>query len=112
MADPARADRLWLALAVATLWVVSAGDALEKDRAVPIRRDLSPRRASVARPRPHRVRLFRLGLLSIVVAAVASRPLPLPQRLAPDPLPQPPALPSSPPCPYPTIDALPLHTYP
>ncbi len=104
MTDPARAERLWLALAVATLWVISTGDALELDLTVPIIRDLSPRTGTP--PRPRRTRLFRFGILSILAAAVAGRPLPLPQRLLPDPLPAPPDLS------HPTITTLPADTYP
>jgi len=110
MTDPARADRLWLALAVATLWVISTGDALEQDLDVPVIRDLSPRR--VACPPPRRTRLFRLGLLAILTASVTHRLLPLPRRLAPDPLRPPSALPPSHACPYPTSPPVPLHTYP
>ncbi len=49
MTDPARAERLWLALAVATLWVISTGDALEQDLDVPVIRDLSPAAARAPR---------------------------------------------------------------
>ena len=110
MTDPARAERLWLALAVATLWVISTGDALEQDLTVPVIRDLSPRR--VACPPPRRTRLFRLGLLAILAAAVTHRRLPLPRRLAPDPLLPPSSVPPSHDHPHPTSPPLSLHTYP
>jgi len=110
MTDPARADRLWLALAVATLWVISTGDALEQDLVVPVIRDLSPRR--VADPPPRRTRLFRLGLLAILAAAVTHRRFPLPRRLAPDPLLPPSPVPPSHDHPHPTSPPLSLHTYP
>lgn len=110
MIDPARAERLWLALAVATLWVISTGDALEQDLAVPVIRDLSPRRSAC--PPPRRTRLFRLGLLAILAASVAHRLLPLPRCLAPDPLRPPSAVPPSHDCPHPTSIPLPMHTYP
>jgi len=110
MTDPARADRLWLALAVATLWVISTGDALEQDLTVPVIRDLSPRR--VADPPPRRTRLFRRGLLAILAAAATHRRFPLPRRLAPDPLLPPSPVPPSHDHPHPTSPPLSLHTYP
>ena len=89
---------------------ISTGDALEQDLDVPVIRDLSPRRATC--PPPRRTRLFRLGLLSILAASVTHRLLPLPRRLAPDPLLLPPAVPPSPDHPHPTSPPLPLYTYP
>jgi hypothetical protein len=110
MRDPARAERLWLALAVATLWVISTGDALEQELEVPVIRDLSPR--AVDRSRPRRTRLFRLGRLALLAASVTHRALPLPRRLAPDPLRPPPAVPPAHDRPYPTSIPVPVHTYP
>lgn len=79
MDDPARAERLWLALAVATFWVIAVGDAAEQAAATPALADLAPRPA-----RPRRARLFRLGLLTLLVAAIAAQPLPLPGHLSHD----------------------------
>ncbi len=104
MTDPARADRLWLALAVATLWVVSTGDATEQDLDRPVIDDPSPR--SAAHPRSRRTRLFRLGQLAILAAALTGRPLPRPHHLSPAPLP---ALPD---LLYPTTTPRPPDTYP
>ncbi len=103
MTDPARAERLWLALAVATLWVISVGDALEHDAARPVIADLAP---PCARSRPRLVRLFRLGCLGLLAATVCGRPLPLPTCLSPD------ALPPLPPFSDPTPSLLPSNTYP
>ena len=81
MTDPARAARHWLAMAVATLWVVSVGGQV----------DLAQPPASILpflpilRPR-HRPRLlscFRQGLLSILVALIDHRPLPFGRFCAP-----------------------------
>jgi hypothetical protein len=91
MTDPARTSRLWLAMAVATLWMVSVGTDLElgpsadlpniPDLRVILGIDL--KQAS-----PRRNRLFRLGWLWLLVQAVTAQPLPLPQRLVPEPWPQ------------------------
>lgn len=78
MDDPARAERLWLALAVATFWVIAVGDAAEQEASLPVLADLAPKPG-----RPRRARLFRLGLLTLLVAAIASQPLPLPGILSP-----------------------------
>ncbi len=104
MTNPERAERLWLALAVATLWVISTGDALEQDVVLPVIRDLSPRQD--ARPRPRLVRLFRLGHLGLLAAAVLGQPLPLPTRLSPASLPPPQT------CLDPTSAPSPSTTYP
>jgi hypothetical protein len=89
MTDPRRVERLWLALAVATLWVISVGDALEQAADLPALHDLAP--SPVAPTRPRRLRLFRLGLLHLLACLVTIRPLPLPHRLVPDPWPAPPS---------------------
>lgn len=82
MSDPARAERLWLALAVATFWVLSVGEAAEQDTSRSVTADLLP-----TPQRPRRVRLFRLGLLTLLVAAITAQPLPLPGPLSVDPWP-------------------------
>lgn len=78
MTDPERAARHWLAMAVATLWVVSVGG--EYDAAIsastldpwPL---FSPKLRSKHRPRL--LSCFRQGLLHILAALIAHRPLPL-----------------------------------
>ena len=89
MTDPARAARLWLALAVATLWVISVGSDLEVGPApatvdLP---DLRPILGVGAPTQPRRSRLFRLGWLWLLVQAMQGQPLPLPTRLVPEPWP-------------------------
>lgn len=97
MTDPARAERLWLALAVATFWVVSVGDATEHDLARPVLADLVP-----CPGRPRRVRLFHLGRLALLAALALAQPLPLPASLSADAWPdQPPGRRSS----YPTTSS-------
>ncbi len=90
MTDPARAARLWLALAVATLWMISVGSDLEVGAAadgveLPDLRDLLGIGAAT---QPRRTRLFRLGWLWLLVQAVRGRALPLPTRLVPEAWPE------------------------
>jgi hypothetical protein len=88
MHHPERAARLWMAMAVATLWMVSVGTDLEcganlDDPDLPDLHDLldlKPKR---------RIRLLRLGRLWLLVKAVARQALHLPQQLLPEPWPSP-----------------------
>jgi hypothetical protein len=92
MNAPDRAARLWLAVAVATLWMVSVGGALES----------GPRPAAAARPdlrlllgetvalpgRRRRLRLRRLGWWWCLVCPITTGGLPLPQPFVPEPWPE------------------------
>ena len=73
MTDPARAERLWLAVAVATLWLLAVGGVAEE--AVPL--EVVPALPEgVERPRRHGPRLhrvFRRGLSEIVAALLQGR---------------------------------------
>jgi hypothetical protein len=88
MSDPARAARLWLAVAVATLWLLSVGG--EADEAIPAStlHDVTalgpgrPRRAT----RLRLVSVFRQGWSTILVAVLRHEPLPE-GRLVPEPWP-------------------------
>jgi hypothetical protein len=100
MTHPDRAARLWLAVAVATLWLVSVGgeadDALS-DTSCP---DLSPLLFPTSRRR-HATRLrligvFRLGWTRILAALLRHAPLPL-ASFSPEPWPTLPPPPPSPP---------------
>jgi hypothetical protein len=90
MTDPARAARVWLVLAVATLWAVSVGGAAEANlpasslEALPLRH-VARQRAS-GRPAPRALSCFRRGVLVLVVAAVAAQPPPT-SRFLPEPWP-------------------------
>jgi hypothetical protein len=93
MTDPNRAARMWLALAVATLWMLTVGSELDQaqegaDAASVELPDLS--RILGRRPpsRPRTVRLFRLGWLWLLVQLIQGQPLPLPRRLVPEPWPE------------------------
>lgn len=92
MHDPQRASRLWLVMAVATLWVVQVGG--EADQTLPassfealppthIARRLAK---SKAHPRPRLRACFRRGLEIIVAALIRQDPLPL-GRFYPEPWP-------------------------
>lgn len=87
MTDTRRAERLWLALAVAMLWMVSLGTEIEL-AALGGPPDLPDLPALLDPPKRRRsLRLFRLGWLWLLAQAVAARPLPLPQCLVPEPWP-------------------------
>ena len=101
MDQPSRVERVWLALAVATLWVISVGSELEawagtehaewvapeqgEEVELPDLRDL----LGIGAPtRPRRLRLFRLGWLWLLVQGLKGHPLAQPRRLVPEPWPE------------------------
>lgn len=92
MTDPERAARLWLAVAVATVWLLSVGG--EADEGIPPSTllDLTAALAGARRTRrATRLRLvsvFRRGWITILVALLNRRRLPL-GRFRPEPWPQP-----------------------
>jgi hypothetical protein len=90
MVDPERAARFWLAIAVATLWVLSVGG--ESNANIPASSfDALPENHIARRrlPRKPHVRLlscFHRGMTIIITALIAQRPLPL-GTFIPEPLP-------------------------
>lgn len=91
MTDPDRAARLWLAVAVATLWLVSVGG--EADAAAPAIPDALDLAATTPMSRRQRrgtrlrlVGVFRRGWTLILVALLRHDPLPL-GRFLPEPWP-------------------------
>ena len=71
MSDPARAERLWLAVAVATLWLVQVGGAAEAEVAPETLPELpGPAAAGRRRRPPRRHRVFCRGLAVILAAWV------------------------------------------
>jgi hypothetical protein len=86
MSDAGRAERLWLALAVATLWLVRVGGEAEEADAVDTLPELRLFTAKgERRPRVRRWRLvsvFRRGWVTILVALLRHRRLPLGRLLA------------------------------
>lgn len=68
--DPRRAERLWLAIAVATLWVVSVGGQADTNLPVSSLKALPElhvaRRKATGRSRPRMISCFARGLLLII----------------------------------------------
>jgi hypothetical protein len=88
MRDPRRAERLWLAMAVATVWVVSVGCQAEVCQPVVVLDELpaqhiARRRAGSGRASGRMLSCFRRGRLLLVAALVNGQLLPLGQ-LAPE----------------------------
>jgi hypothetical protein len=98
MTEPQRAARLWLAVAVATLWLLSVGGMAEETIPESTLRDVSDALASQRRQRrATRLRLVsivRRGWITILVALIEQAPLPLGAFL-PEPWPRLPALEAS-----------------
>ena len=97
MTDPARASRLWLAVAVATLWLVRVGGAAEEALPEGTLPTVGPLLAAARRQRRatrlRLVSLFRRGWTAILVALLNHEPLPT-GALQPDPWPALPPLPA------------------
>jgi hypothetical protein len=96
MVDPRRAERLWLAIAVATVWVVSVGG--QADATLPVSSlDALPelhvaRRKATGRSRPRMISCFARGLILIVGTLIRGEGLLL-GSFVPEPWPcAPPAL--------------------
>lgn len=88
MSDPQRAARLWLAVAVATLWLLSIGGAAEEtipESTLPDVTSLCPGRTRRA-TRLRLVSVFRQGWVRLLVALLRHDPLPR-SRLVPEPWP-------------------------
>ena len=81
MTDPDRASRLWLAIAVATLWVVSVGGEAEATLPASSFDDLPlthpARRQATHRSQPRLISCFRRGIVTILAALLNGQPLPL-----------------------------------
>lgn len=92
MTDPERAARLWLAVAVATLWLLSVGGLVEETLPVGTLLELPANDALGSRPRRatqlRLVSVFRQGWMTILVTLLNHHRLPL-GRFAPEPWPQP-----------------------
>jgi hypothetical protein len=92
MSDPQRTARLWLAVAVATVWLLIVGGLAEDTLPESTLRALADADGPASRPRqvtPLRlVRVFRQGGITILVALLNHRHLPQ-GRFVPEPWPQP-----------------------
>jgi hypothetical protein len=91
MSDPQRAARLWVAVAVATLWLLSVGGMAEETLPVSTLLPLPTAGRLPSRPRratPLRVvSVFRQGWIPMLVALLNHRRLPL-GRFVPEPWPR------------------------
>ena len=91
MSDPRRAERLWLAMALATLWVVSVGCQAEAALPTPLLDDLPDthiaRQRASGRHAPRAVSCFRRGRLLLVAALLNGQAVPHGQLL-PEPWPK------------------------
>jgi hypothetical protein len=91
MTDPARAERLWLAMALATLLVVSVGVHDEALAPHPVLDQLPPthiaRRRKGTHPPRRQISCFQRGRLLVLAAFAHGRPLP-PMALIPEPWPK------------------------
>jgi hypothetical protein len=88
MTDPARAERLWLVLSVATLWVLSVGGQADRaDSAAGFDAPLVPTSPTPALPtRPRLLSCFTRGAALILAALLRADPCPV-GRFVPDPWP-------------------------
>ena len=90
MVDPSRAERLWLAIAVATLWVVSVGGEADANLPVSSLQALPQthvaRRKATGRSRPRMLSCFARGMVTIVAALIRGDGLVL-GRFVPEPWP-------------------------
>jgi Transposase DDE domain len=91
LSDPQRAARLWLAVAVATLWLLSVGglaeEALPVSTVLPLTDADCPGARPRHAPRLRLVSIFRQGWITILVALLNQRRLPH-GRFIPEPWPQ------------------------
>jgi hypothetical protein len=91
MSDPQRAARLWLAVAVATLWLLSVGSMTEDTLPVSTLPPLADADGPASRPRQatqlRLVSILRQGWITILVALLNQHRLPQ-GRFVPEPWPQ------------------------
>ncbi len=90
MVDPQRAERLWLAIAVATLWAVSVGGEVDANLPVSSLQALPQthvaRRKATSRSRPRMLSCFARGILTIIGTLIRGDGLVL-GRFLPEPWP-------------------------
>jgi Transposase DDE domain len=77
--DPKRAERLWLAMAVATLWMLTLGTQAELQQAVlPKGSNPRPQRPTPSHPQRRRLSCFLLGMLLLPLILIRHQPLSVP----------------------------------
>lgn len=81
ISDPGRAERFWLVIAIATLWVVSVGGEVDATQPVSGLEHLPEthiaRRRATRRSRPRLLSCFRRGICQILSALITGQLLPL-----------------------------------
>jgi hypothetical protein len=91
MTDLRRAERVWLAMALATLWVVSVGCHAEATQPAPLLSALPEthiaRRRATGRPRPRGLSCFHRERLLLITTVIHGLDLP-PMALLPEPWPK------------------------
>ncbi|HSH01439.1 MAG TPA: endonuclease [Anaerolineae bacterium] len=91
MTDPARAERIWLALALAMFWTVTIATPLDlPPEQLPLAMSDTPLlhwQALLPTTPKRPLRLMRLGWIILLVSAVSQKPLPFPTLLLPEPWP-------------------------
>ena len=91
MTSPGRAERLWLVIAVTTLWTVSVGCAAEVALPMPVLAEVPApqvaRRHARGCPQRRELSCFRRGRLVLIAALCGGQELPLGQLL-PEPWPK------------------------
>ena len=96
MVDPQRAERLWLAIAVATLWAVSVGGEVDANLPVSSLEALPQthvaRRKATRRSRPRMLSCFARGIVTIVGLLIRGDGLVV-ARFVPEPWPTQPSVP-------------------
>src|SRR5437763_11385837 len=96
MVDPERAERLWLAIAVATLWAVSVGGEVDANLPVSSLEALPQthvaRRTATKRSRPRMLSCFARGIITIVGLLIRGDGLVV-GRFVPEPWPTRPSVP-------------------
>jgi len=96
MTDPRRAERLWLAVAVATLWLLSVGGEADETILEATFLDVTTTLAGAQRQSPATrfrwVSVFRRGWVRVLVALLQGESLPLPEVFKPEPWPAVPPL--------------------
>jgi hypothetical protein len=91
MTDPERAARLWLALAVATLWLLQVGGAADATIPLSTLPELPAAPLRSRRPSPRLVSVGRQGRARLLAALLSDDPLPV-GHFAPEPWPRRPPL--------------------
>jgi hypothetical protein len=90
MTDPIRATRLWLVIAVTTLWTISVGGEVDASLSSSSLDHLPDthiaRRRATGHSQPRRLSCFRRGIITILIALIKRDPLPL-GRFIPEPWP-------------------------